>query len=60
MNATQLRTQIQLRFKVAKANIALFGENDSHDYWNGYKQALIDLMADDVIHAYKKEELTNA
>lgn len=57
MNATQLREVIQARFKLARASEKAWAgqsQNEEWKYWQGYKEALMDLMTSDV-----KFSLTN-
>ena len=59
MNAKQLREVIQARFKLARASEqACVGQdqNEEWKYWQGYKEALMDLMSADVWHAVKTRE----
>lgn len=59
MNATQLREVIQARFKLARASEnACKGQDQNEDwkYWQGYKEALMDLMSTDIAHSLKKGE----
>lgn len=59
MTSTEFRKVIQRNFKFANANMkdVLDERNDSR-YWEGYREALLDLMSTDVILTLN-DELNN-